>query len=83
MLAAFGAFLSVALVLIFIPAMPKQSAKKTTATGSGGQGLFGNLGEIFKLFKLPEVGYLLVVKLICGIPIGVLQSMFSSKVSQN
>merc|ERR1711997_1271724 len=42
-----------------------------------GAGLFDNLSAITKIIFLPNVGFLLFLKLVCGIPIGVLQSMFS------
>ena len=81
LLAAFGSLLSIILVLIFIPHIPKTSKTPASSEDSsgGGVGVFGNIGAITKIIFLPNVGFLLFLKLVCGIPIGVLQSMFSSK----
>ena len=91
LLAAGGSILSIILVLIFVPSIPKQNKTKTIIDHSNATnkmdvnntetktGLVKNAKEIMKLFLIPGVGFLLVLKMICGIPIGVLQSMFSSK----
>ena len=88
LLAAGGSILSIILVLIFVPSIPKQNKTKTVIDHSNATnkmvnesktGLIKNAKEILKLFLIPGVGFLLVLKMICGIPIGVLQSMFSSK----
>ena len=92
LLAAGGSILSIILVLIFVPSIPKQNKTKTIIDHSNATnkmvnvnntesktGLIKNAKEIMKLFLIPGVGFLLVLKMICGIPIGVLQSMFSSK----
>eukprot|EP00093_Oithona_nana_P003961 03961.XXX_132492_128891_1 [CDS] Oithona nana genome sequencing. len=81
LLAACGSLLSVILVLLFIPHIPKnQELKKRKASPSNenqSKGFLQNIAVIGKLFFLPGVGILLVVKLVGGIPIGILQSMFS------
>ena len=78
--AAFGSLLSIILVLIFIPHIPKtKSSASKDSNSTTGAGLFDNLSVITKIVFLPNVGFLLFLKLVCGIPIGVLQSMFSSK----
>jgi OCT family organic cation transporter-like MFS transporter 18 len=77
--AAAGSFLSVILVVIFIPRIPKTKAKGYAIEESSSGGMIVNVKEIGKLFFVPDVGFLLTIKLICGIPIGVIQSMFSSK----
>ena len=78
--AAFGSLLSIILVLIFIPHIPKtKSSASKDSNSTTGAGLFDNLSAITKIVFLPNVGFLLFLKLVCGIPIGVLQSMFSSK----
>ena len=80
MFAAFGSLLSIILVLIFIPHIPKtKSSASKDSNSTTGAGLFDNLSAITKIVFLPNVGFLLFLKLVCGIPIGVLQSMFSSK----
>ena len=93
LLAASGSFLSIILVLLFVPSIPKQNKKRNIIDHSNATnkmdnvnnktesktGLIKNAKEIMKLFFIPGVGFLLVLKMICGIPIGVLQSMFSSK----
>lgn len=76
--AAFGSLLSIILVLIFIPHIPKtKSSASKDSNSTTGAGLFDNLSAITKIVFLPNVGFLLFLKLVCGIPIGVLQSMFS------
>ena len=90
--AAFGSFLSVILVMVFVPHIPKIKAKKESRikdvtsgntdkkeTEVNEKSLSRNLGAVFRILFLPNVGFLLFIKLICGIPIGVLQSMFSRK----
>ena len=74
LLAACGSLLSVILVLLFIPHIPKnQELKKRKASPSNenqSKGFLQNIAVIGKLFFLPGVGILLVVKLVGGIPIG-------------
>lgn len=74
LLAAGGSLLSVLLVVLFIPHIPKSLPKKSEPESNG---LLAGLKGIFHLFFLPGVGILLMIKLICGIPIGIVQSMFS------
>ena len=83
LLAAAGSFLSILLVVLFVPTIPKTKSRiidKTASSSQNSQSSFlRNCKEIGKLFFLPGVGFLLILKTVCGIPIGVLQSMFSSK----
>ena len=96
LLAASGSFLSIILVLIFVPSIPKQNKtsrniidhsnatnKMEVNNTEAKTGLVKNAKEIMKLFLIPGVGFLLVLKMICGIPIGVLQSMFSCKLHKS
>ena len=69
LLAAAGSTLSLALVLLFIPEFSKQPTEKTAAVL--------DLKKILGLLTLPKVGSLMLIKTVCGIPIGILQSMFS------
>jgi len=68
--AACGSILSLILVLFFIPSFKKDQSK-------GSEKNPWKISEIFNLAFSSEVRSILIVKLICGIPIGVLQSMFS------
>ena len=52
-----------------------ESKEETLTKG----GLGYNLYAILRILFYPGVGFLLMIKLITGIPIGVLQSMFSSE----
>eukprot|EP00095_Tigriopus_kingsejongensis_P007254 maker-scaffold286_size222086-snap-gene-0.18 protein:Tk07254 transcript:maker-scaffold286_size222086-snap-gene-0.18-mRNA-1 annotation:"solute carrier family 22 member 18" len=72
LLAASGSVLSLILVFFFVPHIPKPASPRQTPQSS----VF-HLGEIAKLLFLPGVSYVLLMKLACGVPIGVLQSMFS------
>ena len=58
------------LVIAFIPNVPKNK--------DGSKSVF-NVAEIAKLLLKPGVSPLLMLKLMSGVPIGILQSMFSSK----
>jgi len=69
-LAAFGSSISLLLVIIYVPDIPKQSKPES------GQSVL-NLKSIFGLILLPKAGPLLLLKTVCGIPIGIMQSMFS------
>ena len=51
-------------------------SKKTTDQKESGQSLF-SVSAITRLLALPGVGVLLLIKTVCGVPIGILQSMFS------
>jgi len=75
--AAFGSLLSIILVITFIPHIPKTTKTSPKDGSSDSKGLLRNIGAITKIIFLPNVGFLLFLKLVCGIPIGVLQSMFS------
>lgn len=71
MFAAAGSLLSLALVRAFIPRVTKPKSSESSSLG-----MF-NVGKILSLLFLPGAGMLLVFKTVAGIPIGVLQSMFS------
>ena len=58
------------MVIAFIPNVPKNKDKDKSVF---------NLAEIAKLLFRPGVSPLLMLKLMSGVPIGILQSMFSSK----
>ena len=51
-------------------------SKKTKDKNDSGQSLF-SVSAITRLLALPGVGVLLLIKTVCGVPIGILQSMFS------
>ena len=51
-------------------------SKKTTDQKESGQSLF-SVSAITRLLALPGVGVLLLIETVCGVPIGILQSMFS------
>ena len=74
LLAASGSLLSVILVLVFIPYVPKQKMVEKSEEKSES---VLNMSKIFGLIFAPGVTMLLLIKLICGIPIGIIQSMFS------
>lgn len=69
LLSAAGSLLSLVLVVVFVPNL-KQKKKQ------GGPGIL-DFKQIAGLVVLPEVRGLLLIKTICGIPIGILQSMFA------
>ena len=69
LLAAIGSTLSLILVIVFIPEFKKQEADKKAA--------ILDLKKILGLLTLPRVGSLMLIKTVCGVPIGILQSMFS------
>jgi len=63
--------LSLILVLLFVPSFEKTKKQK--------RGKEWDVDDIFDAAKSPDVSALLLVKLVCGVPIGVLQSMFSGR----
>merc|ERR1712013_23564 len=67
-LAAGGSSLSLALVIWYVPNIPKQVQPKSNQSVL-------NLQKIFGLILLPKAGSLLLVKTVCGIPIGIMQSI--------
>jgi len=69
-LSAGGSSLSLALVIWYVPNIPKQVQPESNQSVL-------NLQKIFGLILLPKAGSLLLVKTVCGIPIGIMQSMFS------
>ncbi len=74
LLAAGGSLLSVILVLVFIPYVPRQKVVEKSETKPES---VLNISKIFGLIFAPGVTMLLLIKLVCGIPIGIIQSMFS------
>ena len=70
LLAAIGSGLSLLLVFLFIPQVKKQHKDGKSQTVI-------DLKKILGLLFLPGVGSLMLIKTICGIPIGIMQSMFS------
>ena len=77
LLAAGGSLLSVILVMLFIPHIPKQKPKEKAEEKKSESILSPN--KIFGLIFAPGVTMLLVIKLVCGVPIGIIQSMFSGQ----
>jgi len=78
LVSASGSIVSLLLVYLFIPHVPKKkedTKKKSDQKGSD-QSLF-SVAAITRLLALPGVGVLLLIKTVCGVPIGILQSMFS------
>ena len=71
LLAAVGSGLSLVLVLIFIPEVKKQQKDAKS------QQAVIDFKKILGILFLPGVGSLILIKMVCGIPIGILQSMFS------
>ncbi len=76
MVAASGSVLSLVLVLLFIP-NPEDTDRRRRRKKEETSSSVMDLREIAKAASVPGVGGLLLVKLVCGVPIGVLQSMFS------
>jgi len=68
LLSAVGSMISLILVILFIPEFKKQSTDSKSVL---------NLQKILGLLTLPKVGSLMLVRTVCGIPIGIIQSMFS------
>lgn len=69
LLAASGAFLSLVLVVVFVPNIKKERKQQD-------KGIM-DLKKMGGLVCLPAVRGILLIKAICGIPISILQSMFS------
>ena len=69
-LAAAGSSFSLLLVILYVPNIPKQVQPDSDQSVL-------NFKKIFSLILLPKAGALLLVKTVCGIPIGIMQSMFS------
>ena len=68
-LAALGSAVSLVLVIYFVPEVPRPREEK-------GDSVL-NIAKIGALLLIPKARNLLILKTICGVPIGVLQSMFS------
>ena len=83
LLAAIGSLISVILVLIFVPYVPKQNPdikvdkKSDAAVDEQKAESVLNFRKIFGLIFAPGVTILLLIKLVSGVPIGIIQSMFS------
>uniref|UniRef100_A0A8C1CAD9 Organic cation transporter-like protein 2 n=1 Tax=Cyprinus carpio carpio TaxID=630221 RepID=A0A8C1CAD9_CYPCA len=74
--AAVGSFVSLLLVLNFIPKQTKiQTMPESNKKGSSNS-VF-NVGEITRLMKFPGVAKTFTVKIISGLPAGIFQVMFS------
>uniref|UniRef100_A0A8C1U466 Organic cation transporter-like protein 2 n=1 Tax=Cyprinus carpio TaxID=7962 RepID=A0A8C1U466_CYPCA len=71
--AAVGSFVSLLLVLNFIP----KQTKIQTMPESNKNHKFFNVGEITRLMKFPGVAKTFTVKIISGLPAGIFQVMFS------
>jgi len=69
-LAAGGSCISLLLVILYVPAIPKQVQSESDKNVL-------DIKKIVGLIVLPKSGALLLVKTVCGIPIGIFQSMFS------
>merc|ERR1712156_914295 len=67
-LAALGSAVSLVLVIYFVPEVPRPREEK-------GDSVL-NIAKIGALLLIPKARNLLILKTICGVPIGVLQSMF-------
>ncbi|XP_076003012.1 solute carrier family 22 member 18 isoform X1 [Genypterus blacodes] len=72
---AAGSFVSLLLVLKFIPKSTK-AVQSSTDAGNQKKSLF-NLGEITRLMKFPHVTRTFVIKIVSGLPSGIFQVMFS------
>uniref|UniRef100_A0A8C2L3N5 Organic cation transporter-like protein 2 n=1 Tax=Cyprinus carpio TaxID=7962 RepID=A0A8C2L3N5_CYPCA len=72
--AAVGSFVSLLLVLNFIP---KQTKIQTMPEKKGSSNSVFNVGEITRLMKFPGVAKTFTVKIISGLPAGIFQVMFS------
>ncbi|XP_040568658.1 solute carrier family 22 member 18 [Lepeophtheirus salmonis] len=68
LLAGIGSFISLGLVYFFVPDIPKVHKKK--------ENIF-NFKKIIKPLLVSKSCLLLVIKLLCGLPLGIFQSMFS------
>ncbi|XP_067295108.1 solute carrier family 22 member 18 [Pseudorasbora parva] len=74
--AAIGSFVSLLLVLNFIPKQTKMHAVPESDKKRASKSVF-NLGEITRLMKFPGVAKTFTVKIMSGLPSGIFQVMFS------
>ncbi|XP_039544406.1 solute carrier family 22 member 18 [Pimephales promelas] len=74
--AAIGSFVSLLLVLNFIPKQTKIHTAPESEKKGPSKSVF-NLGEITRLMKFPGVAKTFIVKIISGLPSGIFQVMFS------
>ncbi|KAM3876834.1 solute carrier family 22 member 18 [Diretmus argenteus] len=75
--AALGSAVSLMLVVKFIPKSTKaQAPRNNTDSESKNKSIF-NLGEIARIMTFPGVTRTFSVKIICGLPAGIFQVMFS------
>lgn len=70
--ACIGSVLSIGVVWVFVP----QRTKKSQGKESSGSAVF-SLKKILALVTAPGAGFLLFIRMLAGLPIGVFQSMFS------
>ena len=87
-MAAGGSALSLVLVILFVPNIPRKSEVKSKDNDEDKYNKSSNnnllsLSEILKVVQAPGAMLMLGIKLVCGVPIGVLQSMFSGTVDSN
>jgi len=68
---ALGSCLSLVLIIIYLPNIKKEGTETKKKSS-----IF-NVKEILALLLIPEAQVILLMKTICGVPIGILQSMFS------
>ncbi|XP_026071328.1 solute carrier family 22 member 18-like [Carassius auratus] len=74
--AAVGSFVSLLLVLNFIPKQTKSPPMQESNKKGSSNSVF-NVGEITRLMKFPGVAKTFTVKIISGLPAGIFQVMFS------
>lgn len=70
LVACCGSVVSLVLVIQFVPEFQKPQEEESKTA------IF-DVKKILGLFTLPGVGTLMLVKTVCGIPLGIFQSMFS------
>ncbi|NP_001032462.2 solute carrier family 22 member 18 [Danio rerio] len=73
---AVGSFVSLMLVLNFIPKQTKTQTTPESDEKGSSKSVF-NMGEITRLMKFPGVAKTFTVKIISGLPTGIFQVMFS------
>ncbi|XP_056317864.1 solute carrier family 22 member 18 [Danio aesculapii] len=73
---AAGSFVSLMLVLNFIPKQTKTQTTPESDEKGSSKSVF-NMGEITRLMKFPGVAKTFTVKIISGLPTGIFQVMFS------
>ena len=71
LVACLGSTLSLLLVIFFVPEFQKPAEEED------GKAAVFDLKKILGLLTIPGVGSLILIKTVCGIPLGIFQSMFS------